>query len=313
MAAERIPPTSERFLRAIIAEDVLGLIGNTPLVRIRRLTGPGDATIFAKLEKYNPGGSIKDRVAKYMIEMAEREGRLTKGMTIIEPTSGNTGIALAMIGIAKGYRVKIVMPKSMSVERRIMMRAMGAELMLVEDEEWRGAAIELARELAEEKGYFMPNQFENCANILAHYETTGREILEQTDGRIDMLVAGIGTGGTIMGVGKRLKEFDPGIRVVGVEAYPGSRIQGLRNFSQSGYVPPILDASKLDEKVMINDEDAFRMTKELAEKEGLFVGPSSGAAMWVALQKAKELGEGKTIVVIFPDGGEKYLSMGIFG
>ncbi|MEM3462754.1 MAG: cysteine synthase family protein, partial [Candidatus Bathyarchaeia archaeon] len=266
-----------------VVEDVLDLIGNTPLVRIRRLTGPGDAAILAKLEKHNPGGSIKDRVAKYMIELAEREGKLAKGMTIIEPTSGNTGIALAMIGIAKGYRVKIVMPESMSIERRIMMRAMGTELILVKDEGWRDAAIELAKGLAEEKGYFMPNQFENRANVLAHYETTGREILEQTGGRVDMLVAGIGTGGTIMGAGKRLKEFDPGIRIVGVEAHPGSRIQGLRNFSQSDYVPPILDASKLDEKVMIDDGDAFRMAKELAEKEGLFVGPSSGAAMWVAL------------------------------
>lgn len=296
-----------------VVEDVLDLIGNTPLVRIKRLTRRGDATVLAKLEKYNPGGSIKDRVAKYMIELAEREGKLAKGMTIIEPTSGNTGIALAMVGIAKGYRVKIVMPKSMSVERRKMMRAMGAELILVEDEEWRDAAIGLAKELAEENGYFMPNQFENRANVLAHYETTGKEILEQTGGRIDMLVAGIGTGGTIMGVGRRLKEFDPGIRIVGVEAHIGSRIQGLRNFSQSGYVPPILDASKIDEKVMIDDEDAFRMTRELAEKEGLFVGLSSGAAMWVALQKARELGEGKTIVVIFPDGGEKYLSTGVFG
>ncbi len=298
---------------AFVAEDVLDLIGNTPLVRIKRLTKRGDATVLAKLEKHNPGGSIKDRVAKYMIELAEREGKLRKGMTIIEPTSGNTGIALAMIGIAKGYRVKIVMPESMSSERMKIMRAMGAELILVEEGEWRDAAIGLAKELAEREGYFMPNQFENRANAIAHYETTGREILEQTGGKIDMLVAGIGTGGTIMGVGRRLREFNPRIRIVGVEAHPGSRIQGLMNFSQIGYVPPILDASQLDEKVMIEDEDAFEMARELAHKEGLFVGPSSGAAMWVALQKAKELGEGKRIVVIFPDGGERYLSTGVFG
>jgi cysteine synthase len=289
------------------------LIGNTPLVRIRRLAGEGCATILAKLEKYNPGGSIKDRVAKYMIEAAEREGRLKEGTVIIEPTSGNTGIALAMVAAAKGYRVKAVMPESMSIERAKIMRAFGAEPIFVRHEEWRDAAISLAKRLAEENGYFMPNQFENRANVLAHYETTGREILEQTGGDVDALVAGVGSGGTIMGVGRRLKEFNPGIRIVGVEARPDSRIQGLRNFSQGGCAPPILDASMIDEKVPIEDEDAFRMARELAEKEGLFVGPSSGAAMWAALRKARELGEGKVVVAIFPDGGERYLSTGVFG
>lgn len=295
-----------------VGNNIIDLIGNTPLVKIKNLVSENDATIFAKLEKFNPSGSVKDRVAKYMIEQAEKEGKLKKGMTIIEPTSGNMGIALAMIGAVKGYKVKIVMPKSMSLERRKIIKAFGAELILIEDEKWRDEAIEFTKNLAKEKGYFMPNQFENEINVLAHYETTGKEIIEQTQGKINIFVAGIGSGGTIMGVGKRLKEFNPKIKIVGVEPYPNSKIQGLKNFRQSNYKPPIIDVTKIDEIVMIKDEDAFEMTKKLAEKEGLFVGISSGAAMHVALKKAKELGKGKTIVVIFPDGGEKYLSTNLY-
>lgn len=291
-----------------ISENIIDLIGETPLVKINKFTEEGDATILAKLEKFNPSGSVKDRIAKYMIERAEKEGKLTKGKIIIEPTSGNTGIALAMVAAAKGYKIKIVMPESMSIERRKIMKALGAELILINHNEWRDAAIEFTKKIAEREGYFMPNQFENYTNVLAHYETTGKEIIEQANGKIDMFIAGIGTGGTIMGVGKRLKEFNPKIKIVGVEVYPDSKIQGLKNFSSSNYTPPILDVNQIDEKVMIKDEDAFRTTRELVEKEGLFVGISSGAVMYVAIKKARELGKGKTIITIFPDGGEKYLS-----
>ena len=291
-----------------ISENIIDLIGETPLVKINKFTEEGDATILAKLEKFNPGGSVKDRIAKYMIERAEKEGKLTKGKIIIEPTSGNTGIALAMVAAAKGYKIKIVMPESMSIERRKIMKALGAELILINHNEWRDVAIEFTKKIAEKEGYFMPNQFENYTNVLAHYETTGKEIIEQANGKIDMFIAGIGTGGTIMGVGKRLKEFNPKIKIVGVEVYPDSKIQGLKNFSSSNYTPPILDVNQIDEKVMIKDEDAFRTTRELVEKEGLFVGISSGAVMYVAIKKARELGKGKTMITLFPDGGEKYLS-----
>lgn len=296
-----------------ISKNIGDLVGNTPLVKINKLTGKNDATIFAKLEKFNPSGSVKDRIALYMIERAEKEGKLKKGMTIIEPTSGNTGISLAMIGAIKGYKVKIIMPKSMSIERRKIIQAFGAELILVREEEWRDAAISFTKRLAKENGYYMPNQFENQANVLAHYETTGREIIEQTKGKIDMFITGIGTGGTIVGAGKRLKEFNPKIKIVGVEPYLNSKIQGLKNFSDSNYKPPILNFSVIDEIERIHDHDAFKMTKELAKKEGLFMGFSSGAVMYIALKKAKELGKGKIIVVLFPDGGEKYLSTKYYG
>ena len=295
-----------------VANNIIDLIGETPLLRINKFTKENEATIFAKLEKSNPGGSVKDRIAKYMIERAEKEGKLTKGKIIIEPTSGNTGISLAMIAAVKGYKIKIVMPETMSIERRKIIEALGAELIFVKEDEWRDAAIGFTKKIAEKEGYCLLNQYENYANVLAHYETTGKEIIEQTGGKIDMFVAGIGTGGTIIGAGRRLKEFNPKIKIVGVEAYPDSMIQGLKNFSSSNYIPSILDVKKIDEKIMIRDEDAFRTTRELAEKEGLFMGPSSGAAMYVALQKAKELGKGKVIVVIFPDSGEKYLSTEIF-
>ncbi|MCS7094170.1 MAG: cysteine synthase family protein [Candidatus Aenigmarchaeota archaeon] len=290
-------------------KDIFSLVGNTPLVEIKKIPEEGCATILAKLEMFNPSGSIKDRAVKYMLEKAMKEGKLSKTKTIIEPTSGNTGISLAMFGAALGYKVIIVMPESMSVERRKIIEAYGAELILVPDEEWRDGAISFAKRLAEKNGYVILNQYENEANVLAHYETTGEEIIRQTGGKIDAFVAGIGTGGTIMGVGKRLKEHNPKIRIVGVEVYPNSKIQGLRNFSNSDYKPPILDVSFLDEKVMIRDEDAFEMTKRLAREEGLFVGLSSGANMYVALQKAKELGEGKVVVTVFPDGGNRYLSV----
>lgn len=292
---------------------ILDLIGNTPLVKINKLSTKNSATILAKLEKFNPSGSVKDRIVLYMIERAEKEGKLKKGMTIIEPTSGNTGISLAMIGAIKGYKIKIVMPKSMSIEKRKILKALGAELILIDDKKWRGEAIIFAKKLAKEKDYFLLNQFENPVNVLAHYETTGREIIEQTKGKIDMFIAGIGTGGTIVGVGKRLKEFNPKIKIVGVEPYLNSKIQGLKNFSDSDYKPPVLNFSVIDEIERIHDRDAFKMTKELAKKEGLFMGFSSGAVMYIAIKKAKELGKNKTIVVLFPDGGEKYLSTKYYG
>lgn len=295
----------------MIANNILELIGNTPIVRINKLTGENDATILAKIERTNISGSIKDRVAKYMIEYAEKEGKLTKDKIILEPTSGNTGIGLAMIASVKGYKAVIVMPNSVSLERRSMIKAFGADLILTNNDEW--SAIETAYKIFREnpEKYFMPDQFSNKYNVLAHYETTGKEIIEQTNGKIDMLIAGIGTGGTIMGVGKRLKEFNSKIKIIAVEPYLEDIIQGLRNMGEP-YKPSIFDETKIDEKVNVKLEEAIKMTRRLAREEGLFVGISSGAAMHVALQKAKELGKGKTIVVILPDSGERYLSNEVF-
>ncbi len=286
-------------------DSVLDLVGNTPVVKIKSLVGENDATVLAKLERFNPSGSVKDRVVKYIIEHAERTGVLAKGQTIVEATSGNTGISLAMICAIRGYKVKLVMPESASMERRKIMLSFGAELMLVEDEY---EAIRIAERLARENNYFHLNQFGNPLNVDAHYQTTGAEIIEQTGGKIDAFVAGIGTGGTIVGVGRRLKEYRSEIEIIGVEPKLKTKIEGTLNFTDSGYKPPILDLNVINEVVRVKDEDALRVTRELAGTEGLFVGPSSGAAMYAALQKARELGKGKTVVVIFPDGGERYLS-----
>jgi len=290
-----------------VVDSVLDLIGNTPMVRISRLTREGDASILAKLEKFNPAGSIKDRMVKFMVEKLEEEGILTKGMTIVEATSGNTGIALAMIASVKGYRALIVMPEYVGEERKTMVRAFGAELMLTKNEV---EAIELARRIVEENPgkYILLGQFDRILNPLTHYETTGREIIEQTGGRVDMLVAGIGTTGTIVGVGRRLKEFNPSIRVVAVEPVEGETILGLTNLKE--YTPPIFDPSIVDEKVNVSLREAVEMTRRLIREEGLFVGISSGAAMHVAVGKARELGRGKTIVVILPDSGDRYISSG---
>ena len=296
-----------------IARTALDLIGNTPLVRINKLTGKNDATILAKLEKQNIGGSIKDRIAKYMIEQAEKEGKLTKDKIILEPTSGNTGIGLAIVAAVKGYKIIFTMPESVSKERRKILRAFGAELILTPKKKGTDGAIELAYKMVkrEPKKYFMPDQFNNPANILAHYETTGKEIIEQTDGKVDMVIIAMGTTGTIMGVGKRLKEFNPKIIIVGVEPYPGHKIQGMKSLKEA-YRPGIYNRKGMDEKVYIKDEDAYKVTRELALKEGLLMGMSSGAVMFVALQKAKELGNNKTIVAILPDTGERYLSTKLF-
>ena len=291
---------------------IIQCIGNTPLASVDGLNPNPKVRLFAKLEGSNPGGSVKDRIALYMIEAAEREGKLTRDKIVLEATSGNTGIGLAMVAAAKKYRVKLTMPACVSMERRKILEAFGAELLLSPSEEGTDGAIRLAHRIySEDSGmYFMPNQFDNQANVLAHYETTGKEIIEQTGGKITHFVAGMGTTGTLMGVGKRLKEFNKDIKIIGVEPVLNHRIQGLKNMSES-IVPKIFDPSLLDERHVINDEEAFDITRMLAVKEGIFVGMSSGAAMHVGLRKSSELREG-VIVVILPDRGDRYLSTSLF-
>ncbi|MFO0754328.1 MAG: cysteine synthase family protein [Thermodesulfovibrionales bacterium] len=291
---------------------VLECIGNTPLVGIENLNPNPRVKIFAKLEGNNPGGSVKDRVALYMVKTAEQEGGLTRDKIILEATSGNTGIGLAMVAAARKYRVKLIMPACVSVERRRTLEAFGAELILSPAEEGTDGAIRLARQILAESPdlYFMPNQFENPANVLAHYETTGREVIEQTGGTITHFVAGMGTSGTLMGAGKRLKEYNKGIKIVGVEPVKGHRIQGLKNMTES-IVPGLFDPARLDERFIVNDEEAFAATRMMAVKEGIFAGMSSGAALHIALKKSSELREG-VIVVILPDRGDRYLSTSLF-
>ncbi|MDD4904108.1 MAG: cysteine synthase family protein [Candidatus Bipolaricaulis sp.] len=292
---------------------LLESIGNTPLVELSRLMPRGSrARIVAKLEGANPGGSVKDRPAKWMIEHAEETGELSSGKTILEPTSGNTGIALAMIGAAKGYRVRLCMPECVSTERRHILEAFGAELVLTPAREKTDGAIRVARDVARKDPgrYYMPNQFENPYNARSHYDSTGPEILAQTDGEVDAFVAGIGTAGTLMGVSMFLKERKPGTAVVGVEPVRGHAIQGLKNLEES-IVPGIYDARRLDAKLRVGDEESFSMTRRLATDEGLFVGMSSGAAVVGALKVAAELRSG-TVVVLLPDRGDRYLSTSLF-
>ncbi len=285
------------------------MIGNTPVVRFTKVIPSNPRVeIFGKLEGFNPCSSVKDRIARYMIEGAEARGELTHEKTVIEASSGNTGIGLAMVCAYKGYRLKIVMPESMSMERRRVMQAFGAEIILTPASEGMNGAIAKAEELAQDPIYYHPNQFANPDNVRAHYEGTGVEILQQVE-EIDALVAGIGTGGTIMGVGKRLKEEYPHLLVVGVEPYRNSRIQGLRNLED--FVPPIFDFSILDRKINVEDGCAFNTARVLANIEGLFVGISSGAAVHAALQLAEEMERGR-IVVILPDRGDRYLSTECF-
>lgn len=290
---------------------ILQCIGNTPVTCIDSNPNP-KVKLFAKLEGNNPGGSVKDRIALYMIEMAEKEKKLTRDKIILEATSGNTGIGLAMVASAKKYRVKLTMPACVSIERRRILEAFGAELILTPPDEGTDGAIRLALRILSEdpEKYFMPNQFANDANVLAHYETTGKEIIEQTKGKITHFVAGMGTTGTLMGVSKRLKEFNKDIQIIGVEPVLHHRIQGLKNMSES-IRPKIFDESRLDERRLVNDEEAFDTTRMMAVKEGMFVGMSSGAAMHVALRKSSELREG-VIVVILPDRGDRYLSTALF-
>lgn len=291
---------------------ILNSVGNTPVVRLERVNPNPKVKLYAKLEGTNPGGSVKDRIAHYMIRDAEEEGRLKTGHTILEPTSGNTGIGIAMVGASKGYKVKLVMPECVSIERRKTLEAFGAELILSPGKEGTDGAIRLAHKINDEArdNYFMPNQFNNPSNVKVHYETTGKEVYEQTRGGISHFVAGMGTTGTLMGSSMRLKEYDRDIQIIAVEPLLGHKIQGLKNMTES-IVPGIYEPSRLDEKYNVEDDDAFQTTRRLAVEEGIFVGMSSGAALWVALEKAKELKNG-TIVVILPDRGDRYLSTSLF-
>lgn len=300
----------------IVANDITDLIGKTPMVKINKLTDPEDATIYAKLEWYNIGGSIKDRMALYIIKNAEAAGKLNREKVIIEATSGNTGIALAMLAAIKGYKITIVMPESVSIERRKIIKAYGAELILSPGEKGTSGAIELKQKLLREnpEKYVEVNQFEDPANILAHYQTTGKEILEQTGGKVDMVLVGIGTAGTGVGISMRVKEYNSNIKIVGVVPKLGVKIQGLRNPLES-YPTRLFKKESFDEIVEIGEEEkerAFEIAKEVARKEGLLIGMSSSVIMYVALRKAKELGKGKTIVAVLPDGGERYLSTKLF-
>ncbi|MGD0341635.1 MAG: cysteine synthase family protein [Bacteroidales bacterium] len=296
----------------MIYDNILQTIGNTPLVRINRINPNPDIRVYAKIEGYNPTGSIKDRIALKMVEQAEAEGSLIKGKTIIEPTSGNTGIALAMIGIVKGYDVEIVMSESVSVERIKIIQSFGAKVTITDAKLGTDGAIVKARKLvqANPKKYFMPDQFSNCYNKIAHYKTTGEEIWKQTNGKIGYFVSAIGTSGTIMGVGKALRENDPRIKIICAHPVKGHYIQGLKNMEEA-IVPSIYDPSIIDETVMVETEDAFKMARQIVRKEGIFVGMSSGAAMYAATTIAKRIRSG-VIVVIFPDRGEKYLTTNLF-
>jgi cysteine synthase B len=292
---------------------LIDAIGNTPLVEIKKLNTFPDVRIFAKLEGCNPGGSIKDRTARYLITHAEMTGKLKEGVTIIEPTSGNTGISLAMIGAACGYRVRLVVPGCVSIERRRTIEAFGAEVEITPAEEGTDGAIRRARDIVREDpgAWYMPDQFSNQANVLAHYETTGPEIYAQLEGDIDCFVAGMGTTGTLMGVGKFLREKNRNIIIAGVEPEPGHSIQGLKNMEEA-IVPSIYDPLGIDKKIRIYSEDACRVARRIATDEGIFTGMSSGAALAGALEMAASIGEG-VIATVFPDRGDRYLSTALFG
>lgn len=293
-------------------------IGRTPIVKLNNLDLGDSADIFVKLEAFNPSGSVKDRASLYMIENAEKQGLLKKGGTIIEPTSGNTGIGLAMIGAAKGYKVILVMPDTMSIERRKLMKSYGAEIILTEGKDGMLGSVNLAEKLANENGYFMPNQFSNESNKIAHYETTSVEILEDFGGKLDAFVAGVGTGGTISGVGKRLKEHDKEILNIAVQPEKSQvltgntpaphGIQGLG----ANFIPDIFEKDVVDEIISIKDEDAFKYARILGKEEGILAGISSGANLAAAITIAKRLGKGKKVVVVLPDTGERYLSTALF-
>jgi cysteine synthase B len=293
-------------------ENILETIGNTPLVRINKLNPNKNTTIYAKVEGFNPTGSIKDRIALSMVQQAEAEGRLTKDKTIIEPTSGNTGVALAMIGAIKRYEVEIVMSEAVSVERRQMIKAFGGIVTLSEGKYGTDGAIRKARELVKTnpEKYFMPDQFSNQNNKMAHYKTTGDEIWKQTGGKVDYFVSAIGTSGTIMGVGKALKEHNPQIKVVCAHPVKGHYIQGLKNMEEA-IVPAIYDPTQIDITIMVETEIAYEMTRQIVKQEGIFVGMSSGAAMFAAIEIARQIESG-VIVTILPDRGEKYLSTNLF-
>lgn len=301
-----------------IANSITELIGQTPIVKLNRLVDEQSADVYLKLEYMNPGSSVKDRIALAMIEDAEARGVLKQGDTIIEPTSGNTGIGLAMVAAAKGYKAILVMPETMSMERRNLLRAYGADLVLTPGPEGMGGAIRKADELAKEHGYFMPQQFENEANPSIHERTTGPEIVEQMGGQLDAFIAGIGTGGTITGAGKVLREKYKDIKIIAVEpedspvlsgGKPGPhKIQGIG----AGFVPDVLDTDVYDEIIKVGSEEAFDFARRAAKEEGVLGGISSGAAIYAALETAKKLGKGKKVLAIIPSNGERYLSTPLY-
>ncbi|GMB93053.1 Cysteine synthase CysK [Helicobacter bizzozeronii] len=301
----------------MIYNNALNLIGNTPVLKTSKLLEEGAADLYVKLEKFNPGGSVKDRAALGMIEQAEKEGKLKKGMRIVEPTSGNTGIALALIGLLKGYKVIIVMPETMSMERRELIKAYGAELVLTPGSLGTSGAIEKALEIGSSPGHFIPQQFENPANPQKHYDTTAQEILKDLPG-VDAVVLGVGTGGTISGVGRKFKEQNHPAKIIAVEpaqspilsggTHTPHKIQGIG----VGFVPANYDKSVVDEVIAVDERDAMHTAKLFGEKEGILVGISSGAAIFAGLQMARTLGKGKSVLAIAPDGGEKYISTGLY-
>jgi len=302
-----------------VANNVLELIGSTPVIKLNRIGVTGGAHILAKLELANPGGSVKDRIALSMVEAAEKNGYLKRGATIVEPTSGNTGIGLALVAAVKGYKLILVMPDNMSIERRQLFQAYGAKIVLTPGSQGMLGAVRKAEELVRgNRDYFMPQQFNNPANPYIHYKTTGEEIWRQTRGKIDAFVAGVGTGGTLTGVGKLLKRKNPEIKIIAVEpkdcsvlsgGKPGPhKIQGIG----PGFIPEVLDKDLLDGVIKVSEEDARRTANRLAREEGLLVGISSGANVWASLQVAKELGKGKIVVTVLVDTGDRYLSTDLF-
>ncbi|GIO28132.1 cysteine synthase A [Ornithinibacillus bavariensis] len=301
-----------------VTESIVGLIGQTPIVKLNNITDENSADIYVKLEFFNPGSSVKDRIALAMIEAAEEEGILKEGGTIVEPTSGNTGIGLAMVAAAKGYKTVIVMPETMSKERRNILRAYGAELILTPGPDGMKGAIKKAEELVKEKGYFMPQQFENIANPEVHARTTGKEIVEQMKDGLDAFVSGVGTGGTVTGAGKVLKDSFKDIKIYAVEptdspvlsgGNPGPhKIQGLG----AGFVPTVLNTQIYDDVIQISNEVAFETSREVAKTNGILGGISAGAAVAAAKKVAKELGKGKKVLAVFPDNGERYLSTPLY-
>jgi cysteine synthase A len=303
-----------------IADDVTALVGNTPLVRLRRVTDGAGAEVLAKVEFYNPANSVKDRIGVAMIDAAEAAGRIKPDTIIVEPTSGNTGIALAMVCAARGYRIVLTMPETMSKERRMLLRAYGAELILTPGPEGMGGAIAKAKELAEsDPRYVMPQQFENPANPAVHRATTAEEIWSDTDGTVDIVVGGVGTGGTITGIGQVLKQRKPSVQIIAVEPAASPVLSGGQKGPHpiqgigAGFVPGVLDTSIYDEVVQVANDDAMATARAMAATEGLLVGISSGAATWAAVQVAKRPeNAGKRIVVIIPSCGERYLSTALF-
>ena len=304
-------------MKTRVGDSITDLIHQTPLVKVNRLTGENDADIYLKLEYFNPGSSVKDRIALAMVEQAVKDGKLKEGGTIIEPTSGNTGIGLAMVAAAKGYKTVIVMPDTMSMERRNLLRAYGAELVLTPGADGMKGAIAKANELAEQNGWFLPQQFENFSNPEVHRLTTGPEIADSLD-QVDAFISGIGTGGTITGAGGVLKERFPEVKIIAVEPEKSPVLSGGQSGPHkiqgigAGFVPEVLDTDIYDEIIQVSDEDAYDTARKAARQEGILGGVSSGAAIYAALETAKKLGKGKTVVAILPSNGERYLSTPLY-